>query len=229
MLQKGSFIEWNCCWRRRERGTNNHLAFTTQYTIHNALLLKSRFTSCSRVNLFQLCSECLVNTGPKRKILFLEIKLLESYCAGEVHPTSSSKLWWCRWTSTKGISQTHRWQTKCFTPFCSSRRSDFSQTANPWATDSGQPWPADCSSLHLRCRIQYNFLMPKIIVPYSRDNISPSPNNSLLLTMWISLRYSWNPLFLLSNDLSPNLPVSYYYYYIITSLSDQLCRVVIFF
>lgn len=52
---------------------------------YNALLLKSCFISCGRINLFQQCSECLVNTAPKRKMLFFKIKLTKSFgCAREV-------------------------------------------------------------------------------------------------------------------------------------------------
>ena len=144
--KKGSFIELNCCWRGRKA------QIAILLSEYNTLLLKSHFTSCGRINLFQLCRECLVNTAPQRKILFLEIKLLQSYCAGDVQPASSGKLWWCQWRSTKGIRQLHHWQTPCFTPFSSSRGSDFSQPADPWATNQGQPWPADCSSPCLRCR-----------------------------------------------------------------------------
>lgn len=60
----------------------------------NALLLKSCFTSCSRINLFQVSSECLVNIAPQRKILFFKIKLSQSFCcARDVQLTGSSKLW----------------------------------------------------------------------------------------------------------------------------------------
>lgn len=60
----------------------------------NALLLKSCFASCSRINLFQVSSECLVNIAPQRKILFFKIKLSQSFCcARDVQLTGSSKLW----------------------------------------------------------------------------------------------------------------------------------------
>lgn len=94
---------------------------------YNTLLLKSCFISSGRINLFQQCSECLVNTAPKRKVLFFKIKLTKSSgCSRDVQATYRGKLWWSQWASTKGTSQAFCWRSQCFTPFCSSRRLDFS-------------------------------------------------------------------------------------------------------